>query len=162
MSAVRVLEMEVEDLQLIALGHAGEELVDVLLYDPMPGGSGLLEQLVKRWQEVRVAALELVTTCAGACERSCIDCLQTYRNRFYHEHLDRHRAAEILRSAEGPLVLVRPLPENLPRTTTTTGQAQTFIEIRFRRLLGEAGLPAPVCQHTIDLGSNHRTIPDFF
>jgi hypothetical protein len=47
MGAARVLDMEVEDLQIIALGHAGQELIDVLLYDPMPGGSGLLEQLVR-------------------------------------------------------------------------------------------------------------------
>ena len=58
--------------------------------DPMPGGSGLLEHLAERWDEVRSAALELLTQCPGACESSCVDCLQTYRNRFYHEYLDRH------------------------------------------------------------------------
>jgi SOS-response transcriptional repressor LexA len=162
MGAARVLDMEVEDLQILALGHAGEERVDVLLYDPMPGGSGLLEQLVQRWDEVRAAAIELVETCPGACERSCVDCLQTYRNRFYHEHLDRHRAAEVLKAATGPLVLVHPIPENLPKTSTTAGQPQTFIEQRFKRLLAEAGLPAPLAQQRIELGANLSTVPDFF
>jgi len=162
MGAARVLDMEVEDLQILALGHAGEDRVDVLLYDPMPGGSGLLDQLVQRWEEVRAAAIELCESCAGACERSCVDCLQTYRNRFYHEHLDRHRAAEVLKAATGPLVLVRPIPENLPKTSTTAGQPQTVIEQRFKRLLSEAGLPTPVAQQRLELGANLYTVPDFF
>lgn len=162
MGAARVLDMEVEDLQLLALGHPGEERVDVLLYDPMPGGSGLLEQLVQRWADVRAAAIELCSTCPSACERACIDCLHTYRNRFYHEHLDRHRALEVLEAATGPLVEVHPIPEQLPTTATTTGLPQTVIEQRFRRFLLEAGLPTPLAQHRINLAGNHYTIPDFF
>jgi hypothetical protein len=162
MGAARVLDMEIEDLQIIALSHPTQELVDILLYDPMPGGSGLLDQLAERWSEVRSAALLLVEGCSGACERSCIDCLQTYRNRFYHEHLDRHRAANVLRSAVGPLELAHPIAENLPRTTTTTGQPQTVIEQRFKRYLSEAGLPQPIAQKKIPLAGNHFTRPDFF
>ena len=162
MGAARVLDMEIEDLQLLALGRPESNRCDVLLYDPMPGGSGLIDQLVQRWDEVRAAALTLVEECPGACERSCIDCLQTYRNRFYHEHLDRHRAAETLRSSSGPMVAARPIPENLPRTSTTAGQPQTVIEQRFKRLLAEAGLPTPQAQQRIDLGVNLHTIPDFF
>jgi len=163
MGAARVLDMEIEDLQLLALGHVGEETCDVLLYDPMPGGSGLLEQLAERWEEVRTSALELLTQCPGACESSCVDCLQTYRNRFYHEYLDRHVAAQVLEAASGPLVEVHPIPEALPRTQSTTGQGQTWIENRFKQFLSEAGLPAPLCQHRIDLGAGYGgTIPDFF
>lgn len=163
MGAARVLDMEVEDLQLLALGHIGEETCDVLLYDPMPGGSGLLEHLAERWEEVQNAALELLTLCPGACESSCIDCLQTYRNRFYHEYLDRHVATRVLEGTQGPLVEGHPIPEHLQKTGSTTGQGQTYIENRFKRLLGEAGLSAPRCQHRIDLGAGYGgTIPDFF
>lgn len=161
MGAARVLDMEIEDLQVLALGHIGEDRVDVMLYDPMPGGSGLLESLAERWEEVRAAALQLVEGCTGACEASCIDCLQTYRNRFYHEHLDRHKAAEILRSAVGPLVKAYDIPEHLPSVGGTG--PQTNIEVRFKRFLAEAGLPAPICQHRLELGSGFgATIPDFF
>ncbi|PKN59366.1 MAG: helicase [Deltaproteobacteria bacterium HGW-Deltaproteobacteria-14] len=163
MGAARILDMEVEDLQLLALGHIGADTCDVLLYDPMPGGSGLLEHLAARWEEVRDAALELLTQCPGACESSCIDCLQTYRNRFYHEYLDRHVAARVLEGTTGPLVLVYPIPEKLPNTQSTTGQGQTYIENRFKAFLSAAGLPAPLCQHHIDLGAGYGgTIPDFF
>jgi len=161
MGASRVLDMEIEDLQILALGHVGEDRCDVLLYDPMPGGSGLLEHLAKRWEEVREAALELLTQCPSACETSCIDCLQTYRNRFYHEYLDRKIAAEVLQAGSGPLVEKHPIPEHLRRVGGTG--PQTHIELRFRRFLTAAGLPEPICQKRIDLGAGYGgTIPDFF
>jgi hypothetical protein len=103
MGAARVLDMEVEDLQLLGLGHATDDARDVLLYDPMPGGSGLLDQLAARWNEVRAAALEIVEHCPAACDKACVDCLHTYRNRFYQQYLDRNRAAELLRAPEEPL-----------------------------------------------------------
>lgn len=163
MGAARVLDMEVEDLQVLAIGQIGADRCHVLLYDPMPGGSGLLEQLTARWGEVRAAALGLLEQCPGACETSCIDCLRTYRNRFYHEYLNRHIAHTVLSSADGPLVKSRDIPEDLPATQSTTGQPQTHIETRFKRLLAAAGLPAPRCQHRIELGAGYgSTIPDFF
>ena len=159
----KVLDMEVEDLQLMAFGRPGEESCDVVLYDPMPGGSGLLEHLVERWDQVRSAALELLTGCPGACEASCVDCLQTFRNRFYHEHLDRHVAAEVLRAASNGLRERHAIPERLPKTQSTTGQSQTYIEHRFKSLLAAAGMPDPLCQYPVDLGPGYgRTIPDFF
>jgi hypothetical protein len=163
MGASRVLDMEVEDLQLLAIGRVGDDRCDVLLYDPMPGGSGLLEQLAARWDDVRRAALELLDGCPSACAASCIDCLQTYRNRFYHEYLDRHVAADVLGRGEGPLAHAYDIPEHLPATQTTAGQAQTFIEHRFQRYLEAAGMPPPICQHPLDLGPGYgSTIPDFF
>ena len=162
MGAARVLDMEIEDLQILGIGHPGEDALDLLLYDPMPGGSGLLEHLIGRWEEVLKSALDIVRSCPSACERACIDCLQTYRNRFYHEHLDRHRALEILESATGPLLEKHPIPEKLPKTSTTAGQGQTHIENRFKQLLDAAGLPAPFAQRRIDLGPALFTTPDFF
>jgi ATP-dependent helicase YprA (DUF1998 family) len=162
MGAARVLDMEVEDLQLLAIGQAQADRVDVLLYDPMPGGSGLLDQLVARWGEVRASALALVEGCPGACDRACIDCLQTYRNRFYHPYLDRHEALAALAAGTTGPELRHEIPEQLPRTATTTGQPQTVVEQRFQRLLRAAGLPSPEAQHRIGLGGALATVPDFF
>jgi hypothetical protein len=58
--------------------------------------------------------------------------------------------------------MVHPIPENLPKTSTTAGQPQTTIEQLFRRLLAAAGMPTPMAQHRIDLGVNIYTVPDFF
>ncbi|MGE0024733.1 MAG: helicase-related protein, partial [Hyphomicrobium sp.] len=65
----RVLEMEREDLQVLVTGRVGEDAVDGLLYDPMPGGSGLLEQACARWDEVVAAALAMLEGCPSLCER---------------------------------------------------------------------------------------------
>jgi len=54
--AAEVLEMEVAGLQALVIGRAGETSVDMMLYDPMSGGSGLLDQMIARWQEVVRAA----------------------------------------------------------------------------------------------------------
>lgn len=162
LGAARVLDMEVEDLQLLAIGDPVEERVDVLLYDPMPGGSGLLEELVARWPEVVEAARERVEHCGSACERSCIDCLQTYRNRFYHAHLDRHAVLALLGQTSGGLVRRHAIPEQLPRTQTTRGQPQTPVEQRLLEMLTRAGFPTPLCQHCLQLSPTLFTIPDFF
>ena len=63
----------------------------------------------------------------------------------------------------GPLVEQHPIPEHLPKTQSTTGQSQTYIESRFKQFLTEAGLPPPICQHRIDLGAGYGgTISDFY
>ena len=59
---------------------------------PMPGGSGLLDQLCERFPDVAAQARAVAAECPAQCTRSCIDCLQTFRNGFYHAHLDRNLA----------------------------------------------------------------------
>ena len=56
LGAAEVLDMEVEDLQLLVVGQPGGRGLSLLLYDPMPGGSGLLDQMRDRWQEVTAIA----------------------------------------------------------------------------------------------------------
>ncbi len=163
MGAARVLDMEVEDLQLLVLGHADGSGSDILLYDPMPGGSGLLQQLLERWVEVRDAIVPVLEACPGGCETSCIDCMQTFRNRYYHESLDRKLAVEKLSATSAEPTWLHSIPEHLAATASTTGVPQTHIEGRFKQLLAQAGLPSPVCQHPMQLGAGFgSTIPDFF
>ena len=94
--AARVLDMHMDDLQILVIGHVDRGEVDALLWDPMPGGSGLLDQLCERFGEVVQVAREVAGACPGLCESSCIDCLQTFRNAYYHRHLDRAAARERL------------------------------------------------------------------
>ena len=88
--------MELEDLQVITIGNPDEDNYSSILYDPMPGGSGLLDQICKRFDEVVSKALELAKSCPSVCDTSCIDCFQNYRNGFYHDELDRHLIIEKL------------------------------------------------------------------
>jgi len=93
--ATRLLDMGPDDLQLLIVQKPDDKL-DLLIYDPMPGGSGLLEQMLARWQELIAAARDLLAGCAQACETACYSCLKTFRNQFHHELLNRHRALELI------------------------------------------------------------------
>ena len=80
-----------EDLQLLLVQKPDDKL-DLLIYDPMPGGSGLLEQMLSRWKELIATARELLAGCVQGCETACYACLKTFRNQFYHALLNRHDA----------------------------------------------------------------------
>lgn len=164
LGAAQVLEMEVEDLQVLIIGHSGSEAVDMLLYDPMPGGSGLLEQMRSRWPEVIQAALTVVQGCPAACDTACIDCLYSFRNAFYHRYLNRHTAADRLTVWGQNLPFSHDIPANLPTTAEDEdGMPVNEAESRLLALLKQAGFPDPQAQHPINLGKPlGTTTPDFF
>ena len=72
-AAARVLDMHLDDLQILVIGHVNRDEVDALLWDPMPGGSGLLDQICDRFEEIAAVAQDVVQTCPAVCEKSCID-----------------------------------------------------------------------------------------
>jgi len=92
LGAARVLDMHVNDLQVLVVGHVERETLDALLWDPMPGGSGLTGRLVERFEEVTEVARAIVADCPGVCDASCIDCLRSFRNAYYHRFLHREVA----------------------------------------------------------------------
>jgi superfamily II DNA helicase RecQ len=161
--ATHVLEMELEDLQILVIAQPSSEKVDGLLYDPMPGGSGLLEQLVDNWSQVVASAMEVVDGCSSKCKTACIDCLFTFRNAFYHGFLNRHTAKEKLEEWGDSLSFSYDLPPKLPITTDKQKQPTNPPEARLLAMLKRAGLPDPIPQHQIDLGKPLGiTTPDFF
>jgi rubrerythrin len=93
--ATRLLDMGPDDLQLLMVRKPDDKL-DLLIYDPMPGGSGLLEQMLARWQELITTARELLAGCKQGCDTACYACLRTFRNQLYHELLNRHTALNLL------------------------------------------------------------------
>jgi hypothetical protein len=159
--AAEVLEMELDDLQVLTLARAGTEEVDVLLYDPMPGGSGLLDQMTSRWPEIVAAARAIVEGCPSGAT-ACIDYLYTFRNAFYHQHLNRNTAASRLQKWGDALAFSHDLPPRLP-STSAGGLPVNEAEATLRALLERAGFPAPIGQQPIDLGRPlGSTTPDFF
>jgi hypothetical protein len=158
-----VLEMEREDLQTLVIATSGTDEVQAVLYDPMPGGSGLLDQAVETWGDVIRAAREVVDTCPGACERSCVDCLQSFRNAFVHRHLDRHTAARVLSELGGQLDVAHEIPARLPTASGPEGVPTNTAESTLKALLARAQLPAGTWQQPIDLGRPLGvTRPDVF
>ena len=138
--AARVLDMHIEDLQILVIGHVEREEVDALLWDPMPGGSGLLDQLCERFPEIVEVAREVASACPGNCESSCIDCLQTFRNAWYHRHLDRAVVGERIGTWGQQLTVDHEIPRQQP-DPPPEGQAAPVndAEVKLRHLLVAAG-----------------------
>lgn len=160
--ASEVLEMEREDLQVLTLPRPGGGPVDVMLYDPMTGGSGLLDQMIQRWEEVVAAALRITDQCPAQCGASCVDCLQNYRNQWSHQYLDRLLAARLLKEFGPALQYAHDIPPKMP-TAEETGRPVNEPESVLKELLLRAGFPEPVAQRPIELGLPlGATTPDFF
>lgn len=164
MGAVEVLDMEREDLQVLVLGRSGSDHVDGALYEPMVGGSGLLDQVCAHFPEIIEAALHIVSDCAQGCERACVDCLYSFRNAFYHRHLDRKRAGELLRVWGEHLAPTHAIPARMPQAAPKPEEMPVNdAENRLRLLLLRAGFEEPVWHHRIDFGPPHGwTEPDAF
>lgn len=159
--ATRLLDMGPDDLQLLIVQKADEKL-DLLIYDPMPGGSGLLEQMLARWQELIGTSKELLAECAQACETACYSCLKTFRNQFHHELLNRHRALELLETLnhvpQGYRDIVAVFEEERPEE----GSPSNTPEARLLRLLHDHHFPAGECRKRITTSLGIATEPDWF
>jgi hypothetical protein len=106
----------------------------------MPGGSGLLDQICDRFDKIVGAATAVVNDCPSACDTSCIDCLQTFRNGFYHKHLDRKFAARKLTAWGGRLAFAHDIPAKQPSQAPKEGtHPVNEAERRLRHLLLSAG-----------------------
>lgn len=162
MAAAQVLDMHRDDLQLLVVGHVDRDEVDAVLWDPMPGGSGLIDQIIARFDEVLAAARAVVEDCPAACAASCIDCLQTFRNGYYHKHLDRTVALECFENWGDRLEVGHPIPPKQPQQTSGEGSYPVNeAERRLRALLLAAGFEEGVRGEQVRLDSAiGTTTPD--
>ena len=160
--AARVLDMHMEDLQILVIGHIDREEVTALLWDPMPGGSGLLERMCERFDEVVAVAREVVEDCPACCESSCIDCLQTFRNAYYHNRLFRERARERLDEWGDKLVIEHDIPPLQPdQPADPDAVPVNDAETKLRHRLIAAGFGEGVRGEQIQLGNPlGTTTPD--
>jgi hypothetical protein len=172
MAASQVLDMHIEDLQLLVIGAVDRDEVQGVLWDPMPGGSGLLQQLVQHFGDIVAIALELVSACPSDCMTSCNDCLQTFRNSFYHKHLDRHQAKFFLEKNGVQMLVSHVIPATQAAVVTSKpsgGEPVNQAENRLKQLLAAAGFTGGEFQqqirfkHKVDLGHQiGSTTPDVF
>ena len=152
LGAAHVLDMHTQDLQILVVGHVDRDEVDALLWDPMPGGSGLLDRLCERFEEVVQAAREVVANCPGVCESSCIDCLQTFRNSYYHKYLDRHLVQECFEEWGRNLIEAYDIPPKQPlETSDMNALPVNEVETRLRHLLLAAGFAEGIRNEQIRL-----------
>jgi hypothetical protein len=147
-----VLDMHMDDLQILVIGHIDRDDVDALLWDSMPGGSGLLDQFYGRFSEIADVALEIVKDCPSVCKTSCIDCLQTFRNGYYHKHLDRTIARERIEAWGTRIEWAHDIPPKQPSKEPTEGSYPVNeAERRLRQLLLSAGFEEGIRGQQIQL-----------
>jgi hypothetical protein len=160
MGATVKLEMNRDDLGIILLPLSEQEF-DVLLFDPMPGGSGLLSQIIDRWKEIVDSAI-IALNCPNQCLKSCYVCMRTYRNIFFHEEFDRTVASNLLLQFTNQIRFLHDIPAVLS-IQTQSGTSTNWNEQMFRNLFQQHGFPPFIAQHSIALmGSIPQTTPDFF
>ncbi len=140
MGAAQVLDMHLEDLQTLVIGRVDRDEVDAFLWDPMPGGSGLLDQMIARFPDVLSAARTIVEECPARCAAACVDCLQTFRNGFYHRYLDRTVAADRFAEWGDELVRTHDIPSRQPTPQSESDDYPVNdAERRLQHLLAAAG-----------------------
>jgi ATP-dependent helicase YprA (DUF1998 family)/predicted Zn-ribbon and HTH transcriptional regulator len=89
---------------------------DVYLFDTLTGGAGYADQAGQQLEEILEGTLDLLENCPNPeCTHSCQDCLRHYANQYWHEHLDRYLAADLLRYI---------LKGTIPRIKAVSEQAQ--------------------------------------
>ena len=160
--AAHVLDMHLNDLQVLVIGHVDRDEVDALLWDPMPGGSGLLDQIRDRFGEIVEAAREVARKCPAACGSSCIDCLQTFRNAYYHPQLNRLVACERFEEWEHRLTFDHDIPALQPDAKPDHREMPVNeAETKLRHLLLAAGFGEGIRGEQIRLGpALGTTTPD--
>ncbi len=144
-AATRLLDMGPDDLQLLLVQKPDDKL-DLLIYDPMPGGSGLLEQMLSRWKELIAAARELLVGCVQGCDTACYACLKTFRNQFYHTLLNRHDGLVLMDKLDFDPEAYRDITPVFEEQGQGTGTPSNRPEARLQRLLLDHHFPPGECR----------------
>ncbi len=90
-----------------------------VFYDPVPGGTGFLAQLVEYWTEIVVAGMQVLSNCPSgdACETACYRCIKHFRNQQHHTALNRHEAVTLLSQVQSDIEKQNDLPPWRPSGT---------------------------------------------
>lgn len=159
-AAVRLLDMGPDDLQLLLVQKSDDKL-DLLIYDPMPGGSGLLEQMLSRWKELIKTATELLAGCVQGCETACYACMKTFRNQFHHQLLNRHDALALMEKLNFEPHGYRDIVPVFEEETPQGGTPSNTPEARLVRLLEDHHFPAGECRKRVTTSAGLATSPDW-
>lgn len=157
-----ILEMERTDLSLLAF-PSDDDSYNAFIYDPMPGGSGLLNQIVDNWEKITENGISILDNCPNKCETSCYECMNTYYNVFNHDLLSRKEASKLLLEYLHKPVKEYDLPPeeeiSVPVDTSSTNPGEASLG----EMLNQAGFSGFVPQKEIKIGMPYkRTTPDFY
>ena len=163
LGASRKLEMERNDLNSI-IYRESDEKYSLFIYDPMPGGSGLLNQIIEHWENVLRESINALDNCPNSCEESCYSCMRTYQNVFNHKSLDRKFASKICKEFAGKLKFEYDLsPQEELQEESQENKGTNKGEISLPKILKDNGFPEFQTQKRIEIGPPYKqTIPDLY
>jgi hypothetical protein len=159
-AATRLLDMGPDDLQLLLIQKPDDKL-DLLVYDPMPGGSGLLEQMLSRWRELVGAARDVLAGCVQGCDTACYACLKTFRNQFHHARLNRLDASALMEKLDFDPQAYRDLTPVFEEQGQGAGTPSNPPEARLQRLLLDHHFPPGECRKRVTTSIGLPTEPDW-
>ena len=159
--ARHVLDMNEDDLEgLITTDEHGG--IWATLYDPLPGGTGFLQQLLVYWDTICQKGAEALGKCT--CQRACYQCLQHFRNQQHHAVLDRFLATDLLHELSGNTRRLSTIPPAVQKIQPDNkeAEAESIAEQHFLKMLQRHAFPQPdKAQHHVDLGNGNHTVADF-
>ena len=96
--ACEALEIERTDLNALLEVNLGEESYDILIYDDVPGGAGLVKRLMSKESIVATLEAAMRKVSQTCCDEgtSCYNCLRSYYNQGYHSLLKRRLARDFV------------------------------------------------------------------
>ncbi|MBN1888258.1 MAG: DEAD/DEAH box helicase [Thermoflexales bacterium] len=130
-----------------------------VLYDPLPGGSGFLPEILNYWPAICQRAAGVLETCT--CKKACYKCMLHFRNQQYHDVLDRLQAVELMGRLAGEAVREYDIPSVVIKGPVDKQLAESGSEERFQYLLEARHVPLPPeKQYRVELGTGY-TVADF-
>jgi len=101
-AATRLLALEDGELAAdhrpaIIHGGPNRSVVEIFVYDTLPGGAGFSKLALDTNLKLFESALQILENCGANCDSSCYRCLRRFSNKFEHNLLDRHLGASLLR-----------------------------------------------------------------
>ncbi|MBI5491117.1 MAG: DUF1998 domain-containing protein [Deltaproteobacteria bacterium] len=118
----------------------------IVFYDPMPGGSGYLPQILRFWEPICRRATDVLQNCATGCDTSCYSCLKHFYNQQDHDVLNRHEAINLLADLTQPLEMEHAVPAVTFQPAPDAKKADSDAELDFGTICQRRGFPVPPAQ----------------
>ena len=155
--ARRHFELDDDDLDVIVQtakdADGRSRALEILWVDKILGGSGIIDAMVREFQQVARAAVRHLE--GHDCPASCYRCLRSYRNQRVHGVLNWRLAMPYLQAAAAselePLVATaQPSRGEGPEWDEARREGcESPLELRLLKAMRVAGLPEPLKQHKV-------------
>ena len=155
-----ILEMEQGDIEGFLTMDVGTEKYSVVLYDPIPGGSGFLEEIERNWKHIMKYSEKILKNCT--CEKSCYKCMRNFGNQIHHDILNRHIAGSLISEIASEPVKQTDIPPVHVSRPAAVGTTDSTAEEKFLHILQKFKYPQPDKDHEkVQVSPGHFIEADF-